>query len=207
MRRITPFLIAGTLGASLAARAAADSDCPTAADLERGIVFEMQGKNHTMAFSQQHLDGDTYWQAFSSPLGLDAASETFRGLVTLRTYSRKGELTRTDTFQYDFTSMFPLKTGASFRFDGVRTNGRSQWLIDRTITVGEMGEFAVGACRYPTFELEITDNMVLPSGERKTYSETVRYSEDLSYVLSTTKHRLEHLDLVRLRQDGDWFKR
>ncbi|MEO9685193.1 MAG: hypothetical protein ABJF86_08750 [Tateyamaria sp.] len=163
--------------------------CPTAADLEDGIVITTGAKAAPQTHIVRRVSGDLVWHSQSSAIFPDAwSSYSHGGLFSLFTHRASGTGQKVTRYDVALPPMDGVDPGTAFT--ALTTwgdpDGEKQWSGNLTYEVSENPAISIGDCKYDAIRLSIRGDITYPDKATKLYRRNEIYIPELAFRVGVT---------------------
>lgn len=166
--------------------------CPTAADLEDGIVIVSGKPGAPITHVIRRVAGDLVWNSQYSAMFPDAwSSYSHAGLFELFTHRESGSGQKVARYDPPLPPMDSFVPGTVFkaRTSWGDADGTQEWNGMLTYEVTESGSIQIGACSYESVRIKVHGLLTYPDGQTKMYDRTKVLIPELAFETGYSETR------------------
>jgi len=175
--------------------------CPSAVDLNNGIVFTDPARKGELERRYRRLEGPYIGVSYVNGIIPDGTTVSYAGLFTYKHW-RYGEVIQYEEPQTDLTALLKFETGSSHSYESVRYNPQNperKWHLSAKYQIEEVEDFAIGNCTFNAVKISREGTLTLPDGKTKRDREDYIFVPELLLRVSGTGVRWGDISKVRKR--------
>ena len=176
-------------------------DCPTAEDLDKGIVISDPARVGVLYKRYRRIEGPYIGWNYINGILADRTTISYAGLFTYKHWIN-GEVRQYEEPQVDLEALLRFEPGTQHAFESIRHNPQKperKWRVSAVYHINEAADLELGGCTYQAVQLRLIGTLTYPDGETKPIREENIFVPELMLKVTGTGVYYDDIDAVRPR--------